>query len=161
MKEYKTKYGVMGLDCMLCRHVKEVVSNYTTYFLCVEDYIDSKNVKSESPHDTIIGVMVIDKNVVEKSQVNCIIHCMGILPKWCRKGYGKYLMVMVFVSDSSLENIKVYAVTRLIHDYTPSHYVELDSNYTEEDLCAQISYDLKDENPNVSTGIPSKPKFGK
>ena len=130
-------------------------------FLCAEDYIDSKNVKSESSYDTIIGVMVIEKNVVEKSQVNCIIHYMSILPKWRRKGYGKYLMGMVFASDSSLENVKVYAVTRLIHDYTPSHYVEPYSNHTEEDLCAQISYDLKDENPNLSTCIPSKSTFGK
>ena len=36
-------------------------------FLCAEDYIDSKNVKSESSYDTIIGVMAIEKNVVEKS----------------------------------------------------------------------------------------------
>ena len=103
--------------------------------------------------------MVIEKNVVEESQVNCIIYYMSILPKWRRKGCGKYLMGMVFTSDFSLENLKLYSLIRLIHDYMPSHYVELDSNYTY--LCAQISYNLKDENPYLSTGIPSKPKFGK
>lgn len=137
----------MGLDCMLYRYVKEVVSNYSTYFLCAEDSFHSKNIKSESCHDTIIGVMVIEKNVVYKSQVNCIIHYMCILPKWRRKGYGTYLMGKAFASDSALENIKVYAVTRLMHDYTPSHYVEPDSKYTEEELCTQFYEDLKDENP--------------
>ena len=76
--------------------------------------------------------MVIEKNVIHKSQVNYIIHYMYILPKWCLKGYGPYLMGKVFASDSSLENAKIYAVTRLIHDYKPFHYVELDSKYTEE-----------------------------
>ena len=33
MKEHKTKDGVFDLDCMLYRHVKEMVSNNTTYFL--------------------------------------------------------------------------------------------------------------------------------
>ena len=61
MKEYNTKDGAMGLDCMLYIYVKEVVSKYTTYFLCAEDYIDSNNVKSESSYDIIIGVMVIEK----------------------------------------------------------------------------------------------------
>ena len=70
-------------------------------------------------------------------------------------------MGMIFVSDSSLYNVKLYEVIRLIHDYTPSHYVEPESNYTEDDLCAQISYDIKDETPIFSTGIPSKPKNGK
>ena len=50
-----------------------------------------------------------------------------------------------FASDSALENVKVYAVTRLIHDYTPSHYIEPDSKYTEEELCTQCCEDLKDE----------------
>ena len=68
---------------------------------------------------------------------------------------------MAFTSDSSLYNVKFYEVAKLIHDYTPSHHVELDSNYTEEDLCAQINYDLKEETPYLYTGIPSKPKFGK
>ena len=35
MKEHKTKDGVFDLDCMLYRHVKEMVSNNTTYFLYV------------------------------------------------------------------------------------------------------------------------------
>ena len=136
MKEYKIKDGAMGLGCILYRHVKEVGSNYSTYFLCAADYIDSNNVKIGSSYNIIIGVMVIEKNVVEKFQVNCIIRYMCILPKWRRKGYGKYLMGMAFLSDYSLDNVKAYAVTRLIHDYTPSHYVEPDSNFTEEDLCA-------------------------
>ena len=80
---------------------------------------------------------------------------MSILPKWRRKRYGPYLMGMAFASDTLLETVKVYAVAKLVHDYTPSHHVEPDSNYTEEDLCAQNSDDLNDENPNLSRGIPS------
>ena len=97
---------------MLYRYVKEVVSNYSTYFLCAEDSFHNKNIKSESCHDTIIGVMVIEKNVVDKSQVNYIIHYICILPKWRRKGYGSYLMGEAFASDFALENVKLYVVTR-------------------------------------------------
>ena len=73
---------------------------------------------------------------------------MCILPKWRRKGYGTYLMGKASASDSILQNVKVYAVTRLTHDYKPSHYVEPDSKYTEEELCAQYYENLTDENPN-------------
>ena len=79
---------------------------------------------------------MIEKNFKDKTKVNYIIHYMCNLPKWwCRKGYRKYLMGKVFASDPELENVKVYAVTRLIHNYTPSDYDELGSKYTEEELC--------------------------
>ena len=39
MKEDKTKDDDIDLDCMLYIYVKEIVSNYTTYFLCAEDYV--------------------------------------------------------------------------------------------------------------------------
>ena len=84
---------------------------------------------------------------------------MCILPKWCRKRYGTYLMGKLFASDPDLENERVYVVTRLMHDYKPSQYVEPDSKYTEEESCAQISEDLKDEHSNFSRGPPSNPKF--
>ena len=86
---------------------------------------------------------------------------MCILPKWRRKRYGTYLMGKVFASDSALENVKVYAVTRLVHDYRPSHYVEPDIKYKEEELCAHCCEDSKDGNPIFPRGPPSKPKFGK
>ena len=63
MKEDKTKDGIIDLDYMLHIYVKEIVSNYTAYFLYAKGYIDSNYVKSETYADTIIGVMVIEKNV--------------------------------------------------------------------------------------------------
>ena len=68
--------------------------------------------------------MVIEKNDNDKSKVNFIIHYMCILLKWRRRGYGTYLLGKVSACNSELENVKVYAVTRLIHEYTPSHYVK-------------------------------------
>ena len=61
-------------------------------------------------------MMVIEKNVLVKSEVDCIIDYMCILPKWHNKGYGKYLMGRVFASDLDLENVRVYTRTRMIHD---------------------------------------------
>ena len=63
MKEDKTKDGAIDLDCMLYINAKEIIRNCTTYFLCTEESIDRDHVKSESYTDTIIGVMVIEKNV--------------------------------------------------------------------------------------------------
>ena len=85
MKEYKTKDETMGLDFLLYRHVKEIVSNYSTYFLCAEDSFHNKNIKIEPCYDTIIGVMVIEKNIVYKSQVGCII----IICVYCKSGVVK------------------------------------------------------------------------
>ena len=100
MKEDKIKDGAIDLDCMLYRHVKEIINNYTTYFLCTEESIDSKHVNSETCTDTIIGVMVIENNVSEKSKVNRIIHYIYILPKWHRRGmeyilWVRYLQVIL------------------------------------------------------------------
>ena len=81
IKGNKTKDGSIELDCMLYRHVKEIVSNYTPCFLCTEDSIDNNHVKIETCTDTIIGVMVIENNLNDKSKVNCIIHYMRILSK--------------------------------------------------------------------------------
>ena len=43
-KKDTTKEVFIDLDCMLYIHMKEIVSNYTTYFLCTEDSIDSHHV---------------------------------------------------------------------------------------------------------------------
>ena len=45
MKEHISKGGFIGLDYMLYRHVKEIMSNYTTYFLCSEDSIGKEHKK--------------------------------------------------------------------------------------------------------------------
>ena len=39
MEEHSTKDGVFDLDYMLYRHVKEMIYNNTTYFICIEDSI--------------------------------------------------------------------------------------------------------------------------
>ena len=51
-------------------------------------------------------------------------------------------MSKVFASDYELENVKVYVVTRMIHDYTPSHYVESTSKYTDKELAGLIYEDI-------------------
>ena len=102
--------------------------------------------------------MVIKKNASDKSKVNYIIHYMCILPKWCRRGYGAYLMGKVFASDSELENVKVYAVTRLIHDYTPYHYVKPFSKYTDKELSGLIHEGITNYYKNKVIRIP---QFGK
>ena len=51
---------------------------------------------------------------------------------WCHKGYGKYLMSKLFISDPKLENVRVYAVTRLINAYNSSEYDEPGSKYIEK-----------------------------
>ena len=75
---------------------------------------------------------MIEKNVSGKSKINYIIHYMCILPKWHRRGYGTYLKGKIFAIGSELENVKVYEVTRLIHGYTTSHYVEPVIKYTDK-----------------------------
>ena len=40
--------GVFDLDYMLYRHVKEMVCNHTTYFLCTKDLIFKENEKGLS-----------------------------------------------------------------------------------------------------------------
>ena len=50
--------------------------------------------------------MVIEKNMKDKTKVNCIIHYMCILPKWRRKGYEKYAIDKVLASNPRLENLK-------------------------------------------------------
>ena len=59
---------------------------------------------------------------------------MCILLKWRRKGCGIYLMGKVFASEPELDNLKVYAATRLIHDHTPSRYSEPDSKHIEKEI---------------------------
>ena len=158
MKEDKIKDGTIDLDFMLYRHVKEIISNYTIYLLCAEDSIDSKYVKSEICTDTIIGVMVIEKNDNDKSKVYSGIHYMCILPKWRRRAYGTYLMGKIFACDSELENVKLYTVTRLIHDYTPSHYIEPVSKYTNRELDDIICEDITNYYKKKVIRIP---QFGK
>ena len=103
-------------------------------------------------------MMLIESNDKDKTKVSCILHYMRILLKWRRERYGKYLMGKIFPSDPELENVKSYVVARLIHDYAPSVYVELDSKCTEQEMCVQIQEVIRDERKNQSIGIP---KFGK
>ena len=65
----------------------------------------------------------------------------------------------VFTSESELENIKIYAVTRLTHDDTPSHNNESVSKYTEKELNDQIREDIEDQ--RKYRGFPGILKLGK
>ena len=67
-------------------------------------------------------------------------------------------MGKVFSCDSELENVKVYAVTRLIHNYTPSRYVEPVSKDTDIELTGIIREDITNYYKNHLIGIP---QFGK
>ena len=87
-------------------------------------------------------MIAIDNIALVKTKVNCIIHYMCILPKWRRKGYEKYLMGKLFASVLELDHLKIFSVTRLIHDYTPTHCDEPVSNYTKKELQDQIREDI-------------------
>ena len=102
--------------------------------------------------------MVIEKNADDISKVNRIIHYMCILPKWRRRGCETYLMGKVFAYDSELENVKFYAVTRLIHDYTLSHYVEPVSKYTDRELAGLIHENITNYYKNKVISIPQVSK---
>ena len=74
------------------------------------------------------------------------------------KGFVTYLMGKVFQSDKTLEHVKVYAVTRLIHKYTPSDYEEPESQYSDIELHGQILKNTKDDKRG---GKPRCPTFRK
>ena len=65
-------------------------------------------------------------------------------------------MSKVFNCDAQLDG-KVYAVTRLIHDYTPSGYEEPESDYSDYAEYNQIQQDMVD----AKQGNISKPRFCK
>ena len=67
-----------------------------------------------------------------------------MLPNLRRKGCGIYLMNNIFTSNNELEHVKLYDITILIYGYTPSNYVELESQYSDDELYAQIVQDIKD-----------------
>ena len=139
MKDHKPKNCGLDLDYMLYRHVKEMVSNNTTYFLCAENSIIRENKKYLSTYTEItICVMVIQKNIQVKTKVNCIIYCMHILLKRHHKWYRTDLMGKIFASDLELDNMRVHTVTRLIHEHTPSDDDEPGSKLTDKEFCAQI-----------------------
>ena len=48
---------------------------------------------------------------------------MCILPKFQRKGFGKYFISKLFKSDAQLDG-RFRAMSKLIHDYTPPGYEE-------------------------------------
>ena len=111
---------------MLYRHVKQMIWDHTTYFICanisvnliVKKHLIVRNDAAEiSPlSDRIIGIMVLENNFkVERIPNFCIIHYICILPKFLHKGYGSYLMGKSFSSDKELKHIAVYTVTRLMH----------------------------------------------
>ena len=66
-------------------------------------------------------------------------------------------MGKVLASDSEIKNGKVYAVTRLIHNYTSSDCEELVSRYSVDQLTHQIMQDKIDDR-NVG---PRTPRFRK
>ena len=57
-----------------------------------------------------------------------------------------------------LKNVKAYAVTRLVHHYTLSHYVEPVSKYTDKEFSGLIYDNIMNYYENKMIGIP---KFGK
>ena len=68
---------------------------------------------------------------------------MCTLPKFQPKGFGTYFMGKVFQFNAQLDG-NVYTAIILIHDYTPSSYVELESKFSCLDLRNQIVKDKKD-----------------
>ena len=83
-------------------------------------------------------MMVNENNFQVHGHISCIVYYIYILQKLCCKGYEKYLMGKLFSSDPGIENGKVYVVTNLIHDYTPSQYEETVSQYSANDLADPI-----------------------
>ena len=140
MKEHQSKAGPPNLNNLLYMHMKKMVCDHTTYFLCVNvsNNIIAKNnlvfrnnvVVISLTTDRTVGIMVLEKGFKVKQLQNCcIIQHIYILSKFCRKVYRTYLMVKLFRVNKDLERVKVYAATRLIHDYTPSDYIEPESKY--------------------------------
>ena len=69
-------------------------------------------------------------------------------------------MGKVFSSEPELENLIVFAVKRLIYDYTPTHYDEPVSTYTKKVLNDQIQEDLVNNlKYRGSLGIPKHSKY--
>ena len=62
---------------------------------------------------------------------------MCIFSKFQRKGYGRYFITKVFKCDAKLDG-RVYAVNRLINDYTPCSCKERESEYSNSALYNQI-----------------------
>ena len=65
-------------------------------------------------------------------------------------------MSKVLNCDAQLDG-KVYAVTRLIHDYTPFGYEEPESEYSDSELYNHIQIDMVD----AKEGKLKKPRFCK
>ena len=63
-------------------------------------------------------------------------------------------MGKMFASDPELENVRVYTVTRLIYNYTPSDYDEPGSQYLDDQLCTQIIMDRIADNRDDSLRVP-------
>ena len=81
---------------------------------------------------------------------------MCIFPRFQRRGYGRYFMSKVFKYDVELDG-RFYAVTILIHDYTPCGYEEPESEYSDSALYNQIQQDMID----AKEGELRKPRFCK
>ena len=155
IKVHQSKKVKPDLDDMLYRYVKQMVCDHTIYVLCTEvsgdcTYVYNLSVTNSVADFTpekkgkIIGVMVIETRLeVTKVKNNCLIHYMCILPKSQHKGYRRYFMIKVFKYDAQL-NGRVYAVTRLIHDYILYSYDKPESEYSDSALYNQIQMNMVD-----------------
>ena len=65
-----------------------------------------------------------------------------------RKAYGNYLIGKVFTRYEELENERLYDITRLMHEYAPSKYIKLNSQFLDEKLCDHIDQHIKDDYGN-------------
>ena len=104
----------------------------------------------------IVAAMVIEKNVTVVHTDSCIIHYICVHPKLKGNGFGPLLLSTVFKKERSLENKWVYAVTKLIKDFTPRDYKDPLLRYSIKELKDNIEKDVKTSGNPLST---ARPKF--
>ena len=63
-------------------------------------------------------------------------------------------MGKLFESGPELDNIRVYAVNILIHNYIPSDYKEPPDKYLDNKVCAQTLLDRRNDIRDSSPCIP-------
>ena len=149
--------GPVNLQEMLYQHVKYSVGTHSTYFLVahVNRMKISGNTKDQHlSSDMIVAAMVIEKNVTVVHTDSCIIHYICVHPKLKGNGFGSLLLSTVFKKERSLENKRVYAVTKLIKDFTPLDYKDPLLRYSTKELKDYIEKDVKTSGNPLSTARP-------
>ena len=87
--------------------------NHTTYILCTNVSNELVNVNNISFRNDVADMPPTRKDIIidVKIYTNSIIHCICILPKFQRKGFGALIMGKLSQSDTKLDG-NVDAVTR-------------------------------------------------